>query len=293
MDQIGLVFPGQGSQAAGMGLEVYEELAEARSLLKRANDTLGFDIGKIMFGSSNEALKPTEIAQPAIFICSAMYLEKYKLLKMPYMAVAGHSLGEYSALYAAGTISFEDGVNLTRKRGLAMSRSTDAECGMAAIIGLSVDQVSAVISRFSDLYVANENSRIQTVISGEAEQLRKACKMFEEMGASKVVELAVSTAFHTPFMKQAKEEMELEIEKAEFKEPGCYLIPNVTAKPTKDTSEIKKALIEQITGKVRWFESFMVFKDLGISKVYEIGHGDVLKKLGMTITTKVKVSPVL
>jgi len=160
---------------------------------------------------------------------------------------------------------------------------------MAAIIGLSVDQISSVISRFSDVYIANENSRIQTVISGQADQLRKACKIFEEMEASKVVELAVSTAFHTPFMKQSKEEMKFEIEKAEFKEPDCYVIPNVTAKPTKDTSEIKKALIEQITGKVRWLESFMAFKDLGISKVYEIGHGDVLKKLGMTITTKVKV----
>lgn len=289
MDQIGLVFPGQGSQAAGMGLEVYEGLAEARSLLKRANDILGFNIDHLMFGNSDEALKPTEIAQPAIFICSAMYLEKFKLLiDSPFVAVAGHSLGEYTALYASGMISFECGLKLTRKRGLVMSKSTQTKCGMAAIIGLPVDQISNIVSQFTDLYIANENSRIQTVISGESDQLKKACGIFEKAGA-KVVQLAVSTAFHTPFMEQAKKKMQLEIEKIVFKKPNCYVIPNIIAKPTEDVEEIKKALVEQITGKVRWLESFKSLRKLGINKVYEIGYGNVLKKLGMTITRKIKV----
>jgi len=291
MSKVGLVFPGQGSQAPGMGYEVFERLDAAKELLSRAEEILGFELGKIMFSGQPADLKPTEIAQPALFVCSAMYLERVKALGETVEVVAGHSLGEYSALYAAGVLSFKDGVRLTRKRGMAMSKSSGSSGGMAAILGMPVEKVEEALSPFEKVNVANENSRVQTVISGEREQLRKSCEMFQQVPGVKVVKLQVSDAFHTPYMANAREEMQREIARSAFHFPACWVIPNVTARPTKSIEEIKAALVDQITGRVRWMESFLQFKEMGIERVFEVGHGKVLKRLGMTITTKVKFSP--
>jgi len=288
MDKIGLIFPGQGSQYAGMGKIIYDEIKSAKYLMDRSNEVLGFDIKSIIFGTDDELLKSTDIAQPAIYIISAMYFEKFKALNVDFNVVAGHSLGEYSALYANGVLSFEDGLMLVRKRGLLMSQSSDISGGMIAVIGLSNEEVEKIISDYQDLFIANINSRIQTVISGKLEVLKQIVPVLEQK-ANKVIPLKVSAAFHTPYMQNARIKMEKEINKITFHDPIVPIIPNITAKPTQNADEIKRCLIDQITGQVKWLDTIITMKNMGIDKLYEVGPNDVLKKINMTITSKMKV----
>lgn len=280
------LFPGQGSQAISMGSELYSGLSAAKSLLDNANDILGYDLKKIMFNGPIEKLTETQYAQPAIYTCSAMYLEKARAQDITYKYTMGHSLGEYSALYASGAISFEDGLKLVNSRGKAMA-SQNGKGSMAAILGLTEDEMMAYLN--DSVVMANLNSKTQIVISGTNEGINAVEDVLKsriESGGIKFKRLTVSAAFHSPQMREAAEIMKLEIEKAKISEPKCYLISNVTGRPTRDMNEIKTNLINQITGQVRWYDSINAAISANVDCFYECGYGQVLRKLNRTIALK-------
>lgn len=281
----GLLFPGQGSQLVGMGKELYDYLIPAREILDHANEILGFDIKKIMFDGPQEVLTDTKFAQPAIYTCSAMYLEKVKADEINYEYVAGHSLGEYSALYAAGIFGFDEGLRLVASRGKAMSKMNGKGI-MAAVIGLTEEELRSIL--VSDVVMANLNSKTQIVISGTEEAVDNVGEKLRDNENVKFKKLRVSAAFHSPQMSEAADVMKNLIQETEFHSPNCSIISNVTGIPTKDVGEIKNNLIEQITGQVRWFDTIMSMKEAGVSTLYEVGFGDILKKLNKTITFRPK-----
>ncbi|MGI6649747.1 MAG: ACP S-malonyltransferase [Bacillota bacterium] len=288
MPKIGLLFPGQGSQSIGMGKELYHQLPSAKRLMDIANDILGFDIKSIVFAGSPDKLSLTEIAQPAIYIVSAMYMEKFKELREPFEIVAGHSLGEYSALYAAGVLSFEDGLQLVRKRGLAMS-NTNAMGSMYAVIGLTLEEVEPYLEKYEQkVVVANINTKNQIVISGYVKEAAQAAEELAELDNVQVKQLKVSSAFHSPLMSEAQTIMAEEIDKVNFMVPKCFITPNISAIPTKDVQIIRESLKKQITGKVNWVDTILGMKTLGIERLYEIGHGDILRKMNKGITLRPK-----
>ncbi len=281
----GLLFPGQGSQLVGMGKELYDNLFPSREILDHANDILEFDLKKIMFDGPQEVLTDTKYAQPAIYTCSAMYLEKVKADKINYEYVAGHSLGEYSALYAAGVFGFDEGLRLVTSRGKAMSKMNGKGI-MAAVMGLTEEELRSLL--VSDAVMANLNSKTQIVISGTEDAIDKVGEKLKDNENVKFKKLRVSAAFHSPQMSEAADIMKNLIQETEFHLPKCNIISNVTGRPTKDVGEIKENLIAQITGQVRWFDTIMSMKEAGVSTLYEVGFGDVLKKLNKTITFRPK-----
>jgi [acyl-carrier-protein] S-malonyltransferase len=285
-----LVFPGQGSQAPGMGKKVFETFAPSRGFLLEANDILGFNLEELIFGNDAEALKPTEIAQPAIYTVSAMYLELFRSHAIPFDYVAGHSLGEYSALYAAGVFSFAEGLSLVRKRGQLMSVSTEKTGGMAAIIGLPLERIEEICTNYSEVWLANINTQNQFVISGSLEQVRSAMSLSKEFGAKIAIELNVSTAFHTPFMNKAEEELGKEINRLTFMAPSVPVFSNYTGLPSRDIVKIKENLIHQLTGQVRWAQTMQKMDSSGVENVYEIGYGTVLKGMLKTFPNLKPVS---
>lgn len=288
MSRIGLLFTGQGSQATGMGKDLYDLLPSARKIMDDANNILGFDIRTIIFNGALEDLTKTEIAQPAIFIVSAMYFEKYKELDMPFEIVAGHSLGEYSALYAADVFGFEEGLRLVKKRALAMSSILE-KGSMYAIMGMPLEQIEDGLKEYDGkVVIANINSKSQIVISGYEEETTQAASDFSKVNDTQVRQLNVSTAFHSPLMQEAEKTMATEIDKIEFNDPTCFVIPNFTATPSKDINEIKDALKKQITGRVNWLDTILSIKNMGIEQLYEVGYGDVLRKLNKAITLRPK-----
>lgn len=281
----GLLFPGQGSQTIGMGKELYEKVESAKTLLDVANDIVGYDIKKLMFDGPQERLTDTRYAQPIIYTCSAMYLEIVKNNGTDYGCVAGHSLGEYDALLAADVYDFETGLQLVSKRGKAMSRM-NGKGTMAAVLGLTEKELEPYM--ITGAVMANLNSKTQIVISGTEGAVGTIEKALSDNENVKFRRLKVSAAFHSPQMQEAEAEMKEVIEKCSFKTPSCYVLSNVTGKPTKDANEIKNNLIAQITGQVRWYDTILSMKDLGVSMLYEVGYGDVLKKLNKTITFRPK-----
>ncbi len=281
----GLLFPGQGSQLVGMGKELYDFLVPAREILDHANEILEFDLKKLMFDGPQDELTDTKYAQPAIYTCSAMYLEKVKADKINYEYVAGHSLGEYSALYAAGVFRFDEGLRLVASRGKAMSKMNGKGI-MAAVMGLTEEELKSLL--VSDVVMANLNSKSQIVISGTEEAIDNVGEKLKDNENVKFKKLRVSAAFHSPQMSEAAEIMKNMIQETEFHLPKCNIISNVTGIPTKDVGEIKKNLIAQITGQVRWFDTIMSMKEAGVSTLYEVGFGDILKKLNKTITFRPK-----
>ena len=274
------VFPGQGAQFSGMGKELYESSTEAKALFDQANEILGFDITKVMFEGTSEELKQTNVTQPAIFLHSVILASTIQDFK-PDM-VAGHSLGEFSALVAAKALSFEDGLKLVAKRADAMQRACETNPStMAAVLGLADKAVENVCQSITDEIVvpANYNCPGQLVISGSNEGIDIACEQMKNAGAKRAIKLPVGGAFHSPLMAPAKEELQAGIEGAEINSPDCPIYQNVTAKPETDPAVIKENLINQLTGAVRWTQIMNNMIANGAAEVTEVGPGKVLQGL--------------
>ena len=276
------VFPGQGAQFPGMAKDLYESSEEARVLFAEADGILGFNIKEIMFDGTEEDLRQTKVTQPAIFLHSVILAKCSPLLKgvVPSMA-AGHSLGEFSALTAAGAISFADGLRLVSARALAMQECCESTPGaMAAVIGLPDDDVVRVCAEAGGTVVAaNFNCPGQVVISGEKEAVDKACVLATEAGAKRALPLAVGGAFHSPLMEAARKKLAAAIEKTAFAAPVCPVYQNVTAKAESDPAEIKANLLAQLTSPVRWTASVQAMIADGAEHFVEIGPGSVLQGL--------------
>jgi len=276
------VFPGQGAQFVGMGKDLYESNAKANELFEKANEVLGYSITDIMFNGTDEDLKQTKVTQPAVFLHSvitALCLDDFK----PDM-VAGHSLGEFSALTAAGALSFEDGLRLVYARAMAMQKACEAAPStMAAIIALPDDTIEKVceeISKDGNVVVpANYNSPGQVVISGNVEAIKEACAKLKEAGAKRALPLAVGGAFHSPLMEMAHIELAKAIEVAPVRTPICPVYQNVDAQPHTDPKEIKDNLLKQLTSPVRWTQSVINMINDGMVEFVECGSGQVLTGL--------------
>ena len=273
------IFPGQGSQFPGMGKALYESSADARELFEKANEILGFRITDIMFEGTAEDLKRTDVTQPAIFLHSVI-LAKTMDGFAPDM-VAGHSLGEFSALAAAGAIGFEDALRLVSIRAQAMQKACCLQSGtMAAIMKLDAEKIEEICAGCEGVVVAaNYNSPVQTVISGEAAAVEQACEKMKEAGARRALILPVGGAFHSPLMEPARAELAEGIEQTIFRTPVCPVYQNVTAEPTTDPESIKANLLSQLTSPVRWTQSVLKMIDDGASHFIEIGPGKVLRGL--------------
>ena len=287
------MFPGQGSQYVGMGKKLYDSYEKARQLLDRADEILGFSISKLMFEGPESELTETKNAQPALFIAGAAAYEYLKNEKgMTPDVVLGHSLGEFTALYAAGVFDFETGLKVVRKRGELMSEAGAKYPGtMAAVISKkSVDEIENILKQVNGVVVvANINSREQVVISGEIDAVKEAMKLLKEAGAKRVVPLRVSAAFHSPLMEEPAKEFARFLETVSFNEPGVPVIPNFTAKATTSVDEIKEALKKQLTGSVKWVESIEEARRIGVERFIEVGPGKVLKGLVSRILKDVEV----
>ncbi|NHM08283.1 ACP S-malonyltransferase [Flavobacterium sp. CYK-4] len=270
------VFPGQGAQFTGMGKDLYENSPLAKELFEKANDILGFRITDIMFEGTAEQLKETKVTQPAVFLHSVI-LAKTLADFAPEM-VAGHSLGEFSALVANGTLSFEDGLKLVSQRAMAMQKACEiTPSTMAAVLGLDDKTVEDVCASIDGVVVAaNYNCPGQLVISGEFSAVEKACEAMKAAGAKRALLLPVGGAFHSPMMEPAREELAAAIEATEFKTPVCPVYQNVTANAVSDAAEIKKNLIIQLTAPVKWTQSVQQMIKDGATSFTEVGPGKVL-----------------
>ncbi len=274
------VFPGQGAQFSGMGLDLYENSEIAKELFDKANDILGFEITKIMFEGTKEELTQTKVTQPAIFLHSVILSKVLGDNFKPDM-VAGHSLGEFSALVANETLNFEDALQLVYKRAMAMQKACELKPStMAAVLGLEDAVVEEVCESIDGIVVAaNYNCPGQLVISGEVEAIEKACEILKEKGARRAMVLAVGGAFHSPFMEPAREELAAAIEATTFNTPKCPVYQNVTTKAVTDPEEIKKNLIAQLTAPVKWTQSVQNMINDGATSFTEVGPGKVLSGL--------------
>ena len=274
------VFPGQGAQFSGMGLDLYEASQIAKDLFSKSNDILGFDIQKIMFEGTDDELKQTKVTQPAIFLHSTILAACIGDSFKPDM-VAGHSLGELSALVANKALSFEDGLSLVAKRAIAMQGACEAEPStMAAILGLEDSVVENICSEISGVVVpANYNCPGQLVISGSVPSVEEACEKLKESGARRAMILPVGGAFHSPLMEPAREELSSAIETTTFNNPICPVYQNVSAQAVSDPEEIKKNLVLQLTGPVRWTQIMENMLKDGANQIIEVGPGRVLQGL--------------
>jgi [acyl-carrier-protein] S-malonyltransferase len=274
------VFPGQGAQFVGMGKDLYDNSDLARELFEKANDILGFRITDLMFEGADEDLKQTKVTQPAIFLHSVLLAKTLDDEFKPDM-VAGHSLGEFSALVANGALSFEDGLVLVSKRAMAMQKACELEPStMAAIVGLEDDVVEKVCAEIDDVVVpANYNCPGQLVISGSNEGIDKACAKLTGLGAKRALKLMVGGAFHSPLMEPARTELAEAIEATTFDKPNCPVYQNVTASAVTDPDEIRKNLVAQLTAPVRWTQTVKTMIADGATSFTEIGPGKVLQGL--------------
>ena len=285
------IFPGQGAQYTGMGLELYQNSARAKTLFEKANQTLGFEITKIMFEGSSEQLKQTKVTQPAIFLHSAITAEVMGSRFAPDM-VAGHSLGEISALVANNTLAFTDGLQLVYKRALAMQKACEAAPStMAAVLGLDNTLVEDICaSQFGIVVAANYNCPGQLVISGEIDAVNNACEALKQAGARRALLLPVGGAFHSPLMEPAREELADAIEATHFQTPNCPIYQNVSTTGVTDALEIQKNLIAQLTAPVKWTQSMQNMIADGATHFTEIGPGNVLQGLMRKIDRSVETS---
>lgn len=285
------IFPGQGAQFSGMGKELYRNSQRAKDLFNHANDILGFDITKIMFEGTAEELKQTKVTQPAIFLHSTILAEVMGKSFQPDM-VAGHSLGEISALVANRTLAFGDGLQLVYKRALAMQRACElAPSTMAAVLGLDDQLVEEICANTPGIVVAaNYNCPGQLVISGEVGAVGKACESLKEAGAKRALILPVGGAFHSPMMEPAREELAAAIEATQFTAPACPIYQNVSTFAVTDPSEIKKNLMLQLTAPVKWTQSIQNMIKDGATEFIEVGPGNVLQGLVRKINNSVSTA---
>jgi len=274
------VFPGQGAQFSGMGQDLFEKSNQAKDLFRIANDIMGFDITKIMFEGSEEELKQTKVTQPAIFLHSTILATCLGGSFSPNM-VAGHSLGEFSALVANRSISFEDGLKLVAQRAMAMQKACEIQPStMAAILGLEDEVVERICAEIDGVVVpANYNCPGQLVISGSVSAVEEACAKLTEAGAKRALILQVGGAFHSPLMEPAREELAAAIEQTVFNHPICPVYQNVTASAISNPDEIKKNLVLQLTAPVRWTQTMIQMLADGATEVIEVGPGKVLQGL--------------
>jgi len=288
------VFPGQGSQFPGMGKNLFDNNLKARELMNRANEILGFSLTDVMFSGTEDELRQTKVTQPAIFLHSvvaALTSEEFK----PDM-VAGHSLGEFSALVANGVLTFEDGLRLVSQRALAMQKACEQNPStMAAVLQLDDEKVEEICRSIADEIVvaANYNCPGQLVISGSVKGIEIACEKMKAAGARRALVLPVSGAFHSPFMAPAREELAAAIQAAEFSAPSCPVYQNVNAQPCTDLDQIRKNLIDQLTSPVRWTQSVKRMVQDGATEFIECGPGKVLQGLVSKIEPGVSVRPLV
>ena len=285
------VFPGQGSQFSGMGFELYSQQKKAKELFHRANEVLGFEISHIMFEGTEDELKQTKVTQPAIFLHSTI-LASYLADRFTPAMVAGHSLGEFSALVASQAISFEDGLSLVSQRALAMQEACESiSSTMAAVLGLEDEVIENICAKIDGVVVpANYNCPGQLVISGSTEAVQTACEKLLEAGAKRALLLPVGGAFHSPLMEPAREKLAKAIESTAFKTPICPIYQNVDAQPTIDPLIIKENLLLQLTAPVRWTQTMENMSARGLSEVIEVGPGKVLQGLFKKINRDLPVS---
>lgn len=287
------VFPGQGAQFTGMGKELYEQSEQARELFERANEILGFRITDIMFEGTAEELKQTKVTQPAVFLHSVILAKTMGETFAPEM-VAGHSLGEFSALVANGTLSFEDGLKLVSQRALAMQKACEiTPSTMAAVLGLADEKVEEVCETIDGVVVpANYNCPGQLVISGETSAVERACEAMKAAGAKRALILPVGGAFHSPMMEPAREELASAIQNTTFSTPSCPVYQNVTANAVSDPEQIKQNLIVQLTAPVKWTQSVQQMIADGATLFTEVGPGNVLQGLIKKIDASAETSGV-
>lgn len=286
------VFPGQGAQFVGMGKDLYETSPTAQELFEKANEILGFRITDLMFSGTDEDLRQTKVTQPAIFLHSVILAKTLGSDFNPNM-VAGHSLGEFSALVAAGSLSFEDGLKLVYKRALAMQKACEQNPStMAAVLGLPDEKVEEICASITDQVVvpANYNCPGQIVISGSNEGIDKACELLKEAGAKRALKLSVGGAFHSPLMNPAKEELEKAINETSFAAPICPIYQNVTTVAETDPVSIKKNLVAQLTAPVKWTQSVEHMISDGATEFVELGPGAVLQGLVKKINKDIATS---
>ena len=283
------VFPGQGAQFSGMGKDLYDAYPQARTMMQRANEVLGFNLTEVMFEGTDEALRQTRVTQPAIFLHSIVAARLMTTLR-PDM-VAGHSLGEFSALVAAEALHWEDGLRLVSQRAQAMQEACELQPGtMAAVLALADDKVAEVCDGIEDIVVAaNFNCPGQVVISGSLSGVDAACKALKEAGAKRALKLPVGGAFHSPLMQPAAERLQAAIMATTFHTPKCPVYQNVSAKAEMDKDIIQRQVLEQLTSPVRWTQSVQQMIADGATSFYEFGPGDVLKGLIRKINAEVEV----
>ncbi|MBI1223199.1 MAG: ACP S-malonyltransferase [Bacteroidetes bacterium] len=288
------VFPGQGSQFVGMGKDLYDQHEIARKLFNQADDILGFSLSKEMFEGTPESLKETKVTQPAIFLHSVAMAKVMGDTFRPDM-VAGHSLGEFSALVANNTLSFEDALVLVSKRAMAMQKACEIEPStMAAVLALDDQKVEEICASINGVVVAaNYNCPGQLVISGAIDAVNEACEKMKEAGAKRALVLPVGGAFHSPLMEPARQELEAAIQATHFSTPSCPVYQNVTASAVSDPSEIKANLVTQLTAPVRWTQSVQAMVKDGATEFIEVGPGKVLQGLVKKIAPEVEASSAL
>ncbi len=287
-----LLFPGQGSQAVGMG-KTFTDVSAAAELLAKSSDIMNIDMEKLLFSGPEEQLKQTQFTQPALFTVSMMAFECFKQSGISFDCVAGHSLGEYSALCAAGVFSFEEGLSVVKKRGELMAKAGEVRPGaMTAVLGLNAETLDSVVKSVApnqEVVVANYNSLSQMVISGEVTAIEKTEQMLKEAGAKKVIRLPVSGAFHSPLMSFAVEGLQDALQQVSFKDASVGVISNIDAKLRSSSNELQEAVLGQLTAPVRWVASIQNAIEFGCTQGYELGSMRVLMGLIRGISRQLKV----